>query len=128
METGKGTGNGDGGLCLYWLRISEVVRWVLILFAASVRKADAMGKCARMATNIGRPETKLVKSTRTGHHSGSARRAGITASPSQGFWYNLAGSTVSFVCKVEHSGPLRSLLDMGPSRSIMSSTSTLFFA
>ena len=128
METGKGTVNGDGGLCLYWLRILEIVRWVLILSAASVRKADAMGKCVRMATNIGRPETKSVKSTRTGHHSGSARRAGITASPSQGFWYNLAGSTVSFVYKVEHSGPLRSLLDMGPSRSSMSSTSTLFFA
>ena len=55
METGKGTGNGDGGLCLYWLRILEIVRWVLILSAASVRKADAMGKCVRMATNIGRP-------------------------------------------------------------------------
>ena len=60
METGKGTRNGDGGLCLYWLRILEVVRWVLILSAASVRKADAMGKCVRMATNIGRPETKSV--------------------------------------------------------------------
>ena len=127
METGKGTGNGDGGLCLYELSILEVVRWVLILFAASVRKADAMGKCARMATNIGRPETKLVKSTRTGHHSCSARRAGITAYHSRAYgtpWQ----VQLSLLCEVEHSGPLRSLLDMGPSRSIMSNTSTLFFA